>query len=297
MARTTVIYGSSWVSTWFHAASRGLKFIGNSLLDVAGEVAWLLPVVAFIAGSVALFHVTVQSGVYKVKAPGIEGMEVPAWLSGGDMVDLMKKVKVVEGRSLYDPKVAVDLAKAFGRNPWISEVSYVRRRFPCFLDCEIAIRKPFAAVEAGKKLFVVDRAGCRLPVPVSDTPPLGLPIIVGVRSFPPAPGEAWTDSAVIAGLLVLSKTADLAAVTGNSGLRIVGAEIGSRKGLPTVVLHTAIGTRIEWGVVYRPGCEPYGVPLPEERVEAVRKVVARLGAGMVEMVDVSVLPPSYKARR
>ena len=269
----------------------------RALVDVVGEAAWLFPVILFIAGSIALFQTTIKSASYKVKAPGIEGMEIPVWLSGDDMVGLMKKVKVVEGRSLFDPKVAADLAKSFSKDPWISGVSYVRRRFPSFLDCEIAVRKPFAAVSVGKKLFVVDRAGCRLPVPVSDTPPLGLPIIVGVRSFPPAPGEAWTDSAVAAGLLVLGKTVDLATVTGNSGLRIVGAEVGSRKGLPTVVLHTAIGTSIEWGVVYRPGCEPYGVPLPEERVEAVRKVVAKFGAGMVETVDVSVLPPSYKARR
>jgi len=278
---------------WLRALSRHLL---RFLAFLAGA-AWLLPILLLLGTGWLLYGHTVSRGIFVVRAPLVERLDAPDWFSGEDLYTLEKRVRAVDGRPLYDTAVASELASALASDPWVSEVRYVRRRFPSSLDCEIAVRKPFAGVEAGNKFFVVDRAGFRLPMPPCDVPPAGLPAVIGAKSYPSGPGELWKDPAVAAALFVLSQASDIQKLTGCQDMRVVAADVSVRNGLPSIKLRTAIGTSVEWGVVYRPGCEPYGVPAAGERLAALASLVSELGPDAVELVDVSVLPAAYRPRQ
>ncbi|MBN1807444.1 MAG: hypothetical protein JW909_00120 [Planctomycetes bacterium] len=271
------------------------------LLRVAGDalaaVAWLTPAVFFSLAGYLFFHAAVDSPAIAVRAPVVDGMLKPSWFSGEDIAGIEARVAGIRGRPLYSPSVAADLASALKGDPWVASVSYVRRRYPASLDCEILVRRPFAAVEAGRRFFIVDRSGVRLPLPPLDSADGRLPILVGVRSFPPGPGGSWQDPALVAALLVLSRTSDLPAFTGVDGFSVLGAEVASDNGVAVVTLHTAPGTSLVWGPVYRPGCEPFNIPPVPQRLAAIRDVVSSIGADRLEMVDVSVLPPVYRLRQ
>lgn len=274
----------------------------------------LLPglVAAFGAISWGLYGLAVRGEAIEVSVQPVrmDRENAPAWLPKEHIEELERMVaEAVEGRRFFDPELTEVVAKALGRSHWTlwdeSEGENgdelrrprvrVRRRFPSRLDCEIAIREPFAGVRVRDgKTFIIDEETVQLPLYYEKDDEVPLPLIEGTRSYPPGPGKTWRDRAVEAGAQIVKALTPLLRDDDQLALRAVEVKVTGQ--LPSATLRTASGLRITWGIVYQPGREPLGLHSAEERIEAVKRFLKDAKPEEIDLIDASGLPISYKPK-
>ena len=224
----------------------------------------------------------------------------PAWVKG--IVETQIKT-VPEGAgsvSLLDSNATTKIASTLAANPWVKEVKSVVRQFPNRVRAEVALRDPAAFVLRSGKFYVIASDGTRLPGEYATVtePGLDLPMIVYVRSMPPAAGKIWDDPAVIEGAkvaAVLKKHPDVA-----KAARIMAIDTSNIGGRRTpreseIILLTQERTQILWG---RGVDYPGGTELSADRkianLQAVLKQEGTI-AGM-EYVDLRFPNPVFRNR-
>jgi len=176
---------------------------------------------------------------------------VPSWVTPEIQQQIAHIPDLPERFSILERGLAIRVAEAYQRNPWVAEVERVERRFPNRLKVRLLLRRPTGAVRYRGSYYLVDSQAVRLPLRFRSWPQPGyrLPIVAGAHTEPPPSGAVWEDEAVRAGCAVAQllerhgfdrRLAVTAVDAGNVGGRL-------RRGEPDIVLHTASRTRIFWG--------------------------------------------------
>ncbi len=262
---------------------------GASLVLAPGDAAgrsWKRPAaavavaVAAYAGLSAAFFRAAGRGAdaFVVVPQAIGEAEAPPWLPRSEIARVNALGGAVRGRSVLDPDLARDLAGCYTESPWVSRVLHVRRAYPNRLDVALAIRRPFAVVRRSSgPAVVLDFAGFRLP---ASADPSGLPVMTGLATFPPLPGEVWNDVRALDGLRVLARYGSfLGKHPGLAPLRAreVNVRNWSRPdGRPVVEILTAKGCRIVWGVDLPDGSATVGEPSAQEKLARLGEVLPKL---------------------
>jgi len=182
---------------------------------------------------------------------------------------------VAEGRSVFEPGLAGDVAKAYEANPWIEKVGLVRVRYPAALSVEqIDTRFPFARLDTDGGYFVVDHKGHVLPMAAGDlgatpaantpVPKVMLPSLAGVKCKRVGAGEAVKEPEALEGLAVLQATQEVfSRAPGN--LKCTRAQ---RDPAGTWRVFTSAGLIIEWGS-FNDELRPEGEPSVQEKRESL----------------------------
>ncbi len=86
------------------------------------------------------------------------------WISNPEWQRIKQLGLVAEGRSVFEPDLAKELAEAYKGSPWIKEVGQVRLCYPASLKVtDVVLRKPFAAVKYRNRPLYIDKEGFVLP--------------------------------------------------------------------------------------------------------------------------------------
>jgi cell division septal protein FtsQ len=199
---------------------------------------------------VALWRSGARGGeAYVVVPSAVEGTKAPGWLSPAEVARVNALGRVVRGRSILDPDLTRDLAACYLESPWVARVMHIRRAYPNRLDVALVIRRPFAAVQrAAGPAVILDRTGIRLPASAEGE---GLPVLDGVVTAPPAPGERWDDVRVLDALRVLERYGEVVKgdLVQHFGARSVNVRKWSRPDArPIVTIETRRGFPVIWGI-------------------------------------------------
>ena len=127
--------------------------------------------------------------------------EAPPWCAGS----LGQVAFPREVYSIFDPQLTRDVAQAYLGSPWVKAVRRVAKRYPNELEIELDLRQPAAFVRLPDACHAIDADGIVLPLdyPKWDHELRPLPLIFGVKTSPPAPGQRWADAGTLAALSVL----------------------------------------------------------------------------------------------
>jgi hypothetical protein len=181
--------------------------------------------------------------------PEIDARQCP-WLAPADLAAINSGVARAGESSLFDRDLCRRIAGCCQDSPWVERVVAVRRRFPDRVEVALVIRQPFASVHRAGLYHLVDHLGCRLPVPAAIRPDGRYPVIDGVASAPPAPGDIWNDECLddslrLAGLLgeVLADRGPVARLTAIEAAK----PAHGHDTRPQMVAQLASGARIDWG--------------------------------------------------
>ncbi|MEX2212513.1 MAG: hypothetical protein WD768_00200 [Phycisphaeraceae bacterium] len=194
-------------------------------------------------------------------------VDAPPWMHDDIQRDLRW---LVAGQLATDPMNAASLQKAvdtLAANPWIEGVARIERT-SLGIAVHARYREPVALVMAPRRretqadylqktdaLHLVDARGVRLPsdsLGVRDVPyrpehakALDLPVIVGIASPSPKPGQVWASAELQAGL-------KLAALLRNEPYahQIAAFDVSGRDKFNRIrlALHTRAGGTVWWGL-------------------------------------------------
>ena len=164
------------------------------------------------------FHVrpgqaTLNSDWIREDAFRAELLRVNETLEGAAAEREKDAVALLQGSySLFEDNLALRVADAYRRSPYVRRVQAVTKEFPNHLDIRLQIREPFTVVcfaHDKRKAYVLDEDGIVLSNHVYKlTPPdrlLGLLPVVVVNKAQgyPCPGRVWGDIAVLEGIKML----------------------------------------------------------------------------------------------
>lgn len=177
------------------------------------------------------------------------------WVSETEWRQVAHVALAGEGRSVFEPGLAGELAKAYEASPWIERVGAVRLHYPARVSVEhMAPRIPFARVDADGGYLVVDRNGYVLPMLAGDLASTGprpyasatwldLPSVVGVCCQRRNGGERVVEAEAQEGLRLIETAGDILKHSPGA-LRAVRVQ---REPAGTWRVFTAGGPVIEWG--------------------------------------------------
>ena len=204
----------------------------------------------------------------------------PPWIPAGQWRQLSELGLAVEGRSVFQPGLAAELARAYQTSPWIERVGSVRLHYPAMVGVErVVARTPFALVEAEGGGLVVDRRGYVLPIsawdmavpaprPATSVARSELPSMTGVSCRRAGAGERIAENEALEGLLLLETAQDILRRSPGA-LKAVRAQ---RDPAGTWRVHTAAGPVIEWGY-WDDDARPEGEPSTREKKEALGRLL------------------------
>lgn len=200
----------------------------------------------------------------------IEWLDVAAFMEDVRATD---PSNILTGKcSFFTPGLASKVAEAYGRSPWVRRVNYVRRRFPSTLEISLSLRRPYAQVLWEGDRAMVSRRGVVLSPSIYRVPAQGLhrPAIrlQRVPERVPRPGQVWGNGDVVCGLTTLQYLEEKLLLARLPVKCIeVRLEGGLFRGLRRcVVLHTAAGAEIRWGL------PPHAEGLGAREVESETKL-------------------------
>jgi cell division septal protein FtsQ len=138
----------------------------------------------------------------------------PVWMSDFLAEQIVASVQPATGRSAFDQKMLVAVYEILKTNPWIRQVTQVRRAYgkapgdTIEVDCEY--RAPIALVRWGDYYSLVDAEGVKLPeqftaaqvkkIMFGQDGHVNIRVIEGVKHAPPPPGIHWPGEDLAAGL-------------------------------------------------------------------------------------------------
>ena len=225
--------------------------------------------------------------------PMLQAKGRPACLSESETRKLVQRGQALEGRSVFEPGLAQELARAYEASPWIERVGAVQVRFPAAVRIEsLRWRLPFARVEIEGGYAVLDRQGVVLPTPAEDLfVPRGpnylagqveLPSLAGAPCRKREAGERIEEAPIAEGLELLGilKEALPRAPGGWKPARVQRDAFGLWR---IFLVH---GPVVEWGCMedeHRPVHEP---GLHEKKEALVRRLSER-GAARLRSINLT----------
>lgn len=265
--------GGGRIRQFFASVRDRLPFLGGEESD--REEGWVVTMFGHLRSnftliSVVVLAVTASVLLSKVRsyATGLEGYIVhpevfrlesdsPPWFTRADVEQLRTTLGEVGPFSVFREGVRGRLGAALEGNPWIRDVTSVRRDLPNAVEVRLHIRKPIAWVEYNASYHLVDRHCVRLPgrYPSPYTFPFPMPIIrgdVGQFSEYPEEGKLWADDAVQQGVAVALELYDLYNSDMFDVVRIDEIDVANVRGRiderdSQIVLAARGGVRIDWG--------------------------------------------------
>ena len=142
----------------------------------------------------------------------------PTWVNAVERKKIAQLGLALEGRSVFEPGVAAELAKAYETSPWIERVGAVRVRYPAMVQIEEPQwRTPCARVETDTGPMVLDQRGFVMPLASEDlavtvgragAKQRELPSIIGFRCAKIEPGQRISESQAFEGLELLRALQD-----------------------------------------------------------------------------------------
>ncbi len=235
-------------------------------------------------------------GVYRLERytaampPGepcrLEWVDLPAWLttpaSQPILHEIIAAAQLSPDADIRDPDLCRQVGENLRHSPWIAAVKSVRK-LPTGIVCVRAtFREPFAFVQAGSTVYLVDREGIRLPLryevaSVDERYWNDWFRIAGVQAPIPAEGELWPGEDLAAGLRLIEFLRQAAArgeVPFRPLLRVIdvtnyGRRVNAYEGdLRIQTTHPA--TYVDWGL---PPDEEYNVESSASRKLAMLRAL------------------------
>jgi hypothetical protein len=223
---------------------------------------------------------------YSLSADDIRATPLPEWIRS-DVVGEVVRSGSLEGASLLDPQLTIQVADAFRLHPWVREVQRVTKRYPSDVQVALEYRRPAALVEVvtGNARGVLPIDGESVLLPREDfvdeqgrllASALAYPVIVAGDAMPLAqPGSPWGEPRIY-------EAAKIATAFGDDWARC-----GLFKILPPspsdvaaadaeYILLARNGSRIRWGKA--PGDSPAEQSAAREKVERLVQFAAADGA-------------------
>jgi len=176
-----------------------------------------------------------RSAKYRVCAPKLAlPQPTPRWWRSEFNDQINQACSFANGVSIFDDSLLGEIAKGYGRCPWVKRVQWVRKQFPNRVEANIVIRWPRAAVAVntgrGIVYYLVGGDGVRLPKEYRTWPQPGLnvPFITGVRVGPPRRGEPWAQDAVKEAIAIVEtlRASDII----NRGVNITAVDVSNYGG-------------------------------------------------------------------
>jgi hypothetical protein len=177
--------------------------------------------------------------------------------------------------SIFDPRLTRDVAEAYLASPWVKTVRRVEKRFPNHIEVELELREPAAFVRLPYECYAIDSTGIRLPLDYQrwDHERRPLPLVFGVKSDPPEPGQCWPDRRAAAAVAVLRALAAEPALLREIHFVDVANLDGEIDPLRSeVLLFTRHRVRIAWG--RPPDTTKFGEPPVREKLARLRRWLA-----------------------
>lgn len=181
-----------------HRTLMALKVLGLLAVVVAAVFAWHW-------GRQSLMAYVRRHGVQALTGADVRLMDVPTWMSQFVVADLCEVIVSEAGAPDFTRESLQRAMSAVAASPWVRKVNWLRRvGQEVWLSAEY--RRPLALVESRGDYLLIDEQGDRLPgeYTQSQVKAVGLPVLLGVKAPPPAPGRRWPGEDVKAGVDVLA---------------------------------------------------------------------------------------------
>ncbi|MCK4660302.1 MAG: hypothetical protein KAV82_12335 [Phycisphaerae bacterium] len=272
------------VRRWWSAKDRGAKFA------TVGVVLRACLAIGLIAGTgigLAYLDRNVHTAARFHLSPLIELVDVPDGLRD----TMTAKLAPFEAVSEFDPRICAKIGQALEADPWVRRVTSVRRTHDLRITASCEYRLPAALVQIDSGFYLVDEQQVRLPgvYGYQET----LPLIQGVDSDPPPPGEIWDVPDLGAGMALARLIVPERFYRQITGIQV--HNYGGRRSASNahIVLTTdRAGRVINWGSA--PG-EEVEENSAQRKIAILRHNYERYGrvdAGF-GMIDISVYPDRF----
>ena len=209
--------------------------------------------------------------------------------------------------SIFTKDLALRVARAYARSPWIREVKSVSKVFPNRLDVHLEVREPFAVVKIpggpNAGYFCVDEEGVVLSPAVYDLSSQRLatlaPLVVAhdTRGKPQG-GRLWGELTVLEGVKMLRlcrlQFADSVTV---KEIEVQKVRLGNGLEFANAWLNLDGGTRIEWGRTPS-AIGSHTEPSTPRKTAMLQALLSREGAHLTRWarVDIRHEPPKCDPR-
>ena len=249
-------------ATWRHRASQWVRDgvfanwrFEHTLTAVKGCVAVLAIVAVFCGWWFAREYLTqyvADARATPVHADQVVIEDAPSWMSPGLAGELRERTAaafIADGDMASNPlsRKGVDRAhEMLAGNPWVENLTSVRRHGDGRLFVRASYRRPVAVVQAGQGYHLIDRESVRLPglyLP-HQAQRLKTPMIEGVAQPPAPPGQAWPGDDLKDGLL-LAQCLSGEPYTGQ--IEAIDVSHRDARGRTRIVLRTRDGM-VRWGL-------------------------------------------------
>jgi len=225
----------------------------------------------------------------------------PAWVNAAERKKIAQLGLAVEGRSVFEPGVAAELAKAYATSPWIERVGAVRVRYPAVVQLEEPQwRTPFARVETDTSPMVLDKRGFVMPLAAEDLAVTGgragashreLPSITGFRCARIEPGQQVSEPQAFEGLELLHALQDALQQTpgGPKPSRVQCDAAGAWR------VWLLNGPVVEWGF-WNDDLRHVNEPARREKQQALAQFLAQCDPARLREIKVNVPEPAFVPR-
>lgn len=266
------------------AVARLAAWVNPHLLAITRHLATRAGMLAALTILVAIGLRLTERAVHAMprfsRVPTLEWVQLPDWLAEPRNRAILQRITESAGLSVddrvYDPTLTRRIGERLSRpeNGWVARVRQVKARPDGVVRAWCDFRRPVAWVSCETGCYLLADDGVRLPgsygpAVVCDS---SLVRIVGVAGEPPAVGQRWASSDLVAGLKVLTCCADRPFVS-----QIVEVDVGNHHGRrsrvrPQLELKTDRAARVLWGRT--PG-EEDGCEIPADRKVALLETLYR----------------------
>ncbi|MFH0910155.1 MAG: hypothetical protein V1918_01410 [Planctomycetota bacterium] len=200
-------------------------------------------------------------------------------------VELARLANLARGENLLRPGLLSDIRRAFDQSPWVARTYPFRRDLKdCRVLTDFEVRLPAVQVVSQGFYYLLDKNGVLLSAEGAARPDAGLPVVRCSLSERPPEGVAWNSQELMSALGVLG-VLRRSVVAQDLPLREIRVEgrwfydtaLRERMLRPAITLFTESGAVIRWGAFNAE--KDLSEPLPEEKVEELRRVLCR-GPGL-----------------
>ncbi|MCP4590651.1 MAG: hypothetical protein GY842_07900 [bacterium] len=278
--KTSGSYWPQWWSSKDQAAKRASLVMALQVLAVAG-----LAVGATYA--LATLEARVHAAQRFADSPVVELADVPPGLEE----TIAAKVAPFERARGYDPEICLKIGRALEADPWVRRVRSVSRLSDLRVVVECDYREPAVLIQIGNIFYVADNEAVRLPGTYGYEQTL--PLIQGVGSEPPAPGERWNAPDLDAGMALIHLISRETFAHQITGVQVhnFGGRLSPRES-HLVLATDRSGSLIYWGSA--PGAE-VEENSPAQKMAILRDNYARLGRVDANCgpIDISAYPDRF----
>ncbi len=184
---------------------RGLQILGGGVLAVGLAVGWT-------ATEKTLGRYAADARGVAVASDAVDLADAPDWMDDTLGQQLRHQVAHSLDANPLDRAGLRDAVRRLNENPWVEQVTQVRRRPHGRVEVLAEYRRPAAVIAGQRGYHVVDDAGVWLEGPIDRAASRwsGLPLITGVNAPPPSEGygHPWNGSDIPAALALQNLLAD-----------------------------------------------------------------------------------------